>query len=130
MQLVVADLRIDVPDACRADASAAITVCVLDEHGVPVSAERVYWYLAPGSDAYDGEHALACVDQDCTVWRMSEMVSGPFYFGATRSGQPHADPLCEYSAYEAGLVKLERDADDEVLPQRILAVLKLHESCI
>jgi hypothetical protein len=100
-----------------------ITVFTLDENDEAVTADDVYWYFAPDSSAYDGEHPMECGDIHCTKWVLPIAPSASFYVAGTREGPEHNDPYCGYSGYDGKPVEF---ADE---PITITLDLSLHEWC-
>jgi hypothetical protein len=74
-----------------------IEVIAIDENGEFVAADDVYWYFAPDSSEYDGEHALTCETGDCMSWAIQTAPGAFFYVAGNREGPAHNDPYCGYS---------------------------------
>jgi hypothetical protein len=110
---------------CEGDAGCPndITVIALDQNGDPVTADEVYWYFAPNSDEYDGEHPLECGDVHCTKWVIPTAPSANFFVAGTREGPEHSDPYCGYSGYDGEPVEFAGE------PVTIALDLSLHEWC-
>jgi hypothetical protein len=115
----------DTGDPCTGVAGCPedITVIGMDENGEVVTADEVYWYFAPESEEYDGEHPLECADVDCTKWVLGTAPGASFYVAGRREGPEHADPYCGYSGYDGQLVEFTGD------PVTVELDLELHEWC-
>lgn len=118
------DTAVPEPLACEPREGTPVTVCTVDETGAAVTADQVYWYWSPKDAAYDGEHPMACLDADCTLWALDDAVEGDLYIGARREGPEHVDPYCGYSGYDASPVTVDPDA-----PVVLELNLELHEYC-
>ena len=100
-----------------------IEVNATDENGEYVAADQVYWYFAPDSPEYDGEHDLSCQTSSCMSWAL-ENAPGPFFYVAgNREGPEHIDPACAYDGYDGQPVEFNGTA------LTITLDLSLHESC-
>jgi hypothetical protein len=104
-------------------ASSDVLVIALDENGEQVAADEVYWYFAPETPEYDGEHALDCVDESCTEWVIQNAPSALFYVAGDRDGSEHNDPYCGFSGYDGQPVEFNG------VPVTITLDLTLHEWC-
>jgi hypothetical protein len=115
----------DNSEPCGGDAGCPpdIEVIALDENSDPVTADKVYWYFAPDSAEYDGEHDLDCGDIHCAKWVIETAPSPSFYVAGNREGPEHEDPNCGYSGYDGEPVEFNGD------PVIIYLDLSLHEWC-
>lgn len=100
-----------------------IEVIAIDENGEFVAADDVYWYFAPDSAEYDGEHALSCVTVDCMRWAIQTAPGASFYVAGNREGPEHNDPYCGYSGYDGQPVEFDGASVTITLD------LSLHEWC-
>lgn len=82
-----------------------------DADGAPMPLATATWYHPPDSEAYDGEHPLACADALCTRWAFDPVdrpTSAPYYVAGTWVGPYH--PLLGAAWHDLQGARVE-DAD-------------------
>jgi hypothetical protein len=103
--------------AAPAPASGAIEVRLVDLQGAPVPGSAAHWYYPPDSPEYDGEHALACVDQRCETWVVTDVPRpGPIYLNASYAGPLNPTLQQGWSSYAAGPFEVMAGADGTIVP--------------
>jgi hypothetical protein len=98
-------------------ASGAIVVHLVDRAAAPVPGSSAAWYYPPKSREYDGEHPLACIDQRCETWVVTEMPRpGPIYLNASYAGP--LDPFVQqgWLAFAAGPFEVVVDDGGAIVP--------------
>jgi hypothetical protein len=86
-------------------------VSVVDQNGQRLSPDEAYWYLPPEFDDTRTEHALECLNDDCTEFGVSLDVIGDFYVAAIHERSVAESDLCWYAGYDASPVLVELPAD-------------------
>lgn len=91
---------------CLPTVGVAATVCTVNAEG-PVSADEVVWFFDPLGDGYDGEHALECANEECSVWYLTEVNDGAVVVQGRKVGNQPADPGCEWRAEDSVVIDLK-----------------------
>ena len=97
--------------------TGAIQVHLVDLAGAPVPGSAAAWYYPPEGPDYDGEHALACVDQRCETWVVTDAPRpGPIFLTATYAGPLNPFVQQGWSGFAAGPFEVTHGADGEIAP--------------
>ena len=94
---------------CGPTVGMAVTVCTMDGSG-PAAADAVTWSWPLQSEDYDGEHALECADEECTVWHLPGELEGDVLVAAGRGlVATDATTTCPWSEYADEVVTTRTD---------------------
>jgi hypothetical protein len=99
------------------DVSGRITLDVVDLEGEPVPATTANWYYHPESPEFDGEHPLACADQRCTRWIVTDTPAvGTIYLNASYAGPLNPFVQQGWSGYDGAPFEVEIGGDGQIVP--------------
>ncbi|MCB9758420.1 MAG: hypothetical protein H6739_01135 [Alphaproteobacteria bacterium] len=101
----------DEPDPCVVVEGSAVTVCVVNEIGDPLTPQVVTWYRSPDDPDFDGEHNAQCEAEPCTLWSVPTAfngvdLTGDIFVAGLYSGPPHHLDSCIYQDYQEQMVTL------------------------
>lgn len=106
------------------EAGGAIELTVVDLDGEPVPAASAVWYYPPEGPDHDGEHPLACLDQRCERWVVTEAPqAGTIYLFAMYAGPLNPFVQTGWSDGVGTPVEVEVDDRGEIVPVSVELVL-------